>query len=92
MARADECHRARRRTESARIAEFGGDRRRGEIVDPTKAAQPLDPGSQRLEGQQSPQIVFHRAQPHDRFVDVRRDALWGCSRGSGHVCARSHVS
>lgn len=47
-----ERHGARRRGESARIAQFGGDRQRGEIVDPSETAQALDSRPQRLEVEQ----------------------------------------
>ena len=46
---ADKRHQARRGGEAPGIAEFGGDRQCGEIVDPSETPQALDARAQRLE-------------------------------------------
>ena len=64
-----EGHQARGRRETARVAEFGGDGQRGEIVDATEAAQAFDPGTQRREGEQVAQFLVHAVQPRDGLID-----------------------
>src|SRR6187549_1076993 len=68
MLRGDEAHEGHgrgRAAKAARIAELGGDRQRGEIVDAAEAAQALDPGSQRLEIEQRAEVVLDRAETGD---------------------------
>ena len=59
----------RRGGKAARVAEFGGDGERGEIVDAAEAAQALDAGPQRLERQQVAQFGVDGLEPGDGFVD-----------------------
>ena len=57
---ADKGHRPRGGREPPRVAEFGGDGQRGEIVDAAETAQALDAGPQRLQREQVPQIGIDR--------------------------------
>ena len=66
---ADKRHRARRRAKSARVAEFGGDGERREVVDPAKTPEAFDAGPERLERQQAAQILFDGAEARHGFVD-----------------------
>ena len=66
---ADEGHRARRRAEPARIAEFGGDRQGSEIVYAAKTPQSTHPRSQRLKVDEGSQVLFHTAEAGDGFVN-----------------------
>src|SRR2546430_7082940 len=56
----DEAHEARGGGKAARVAEFGGDGQRGEIVDTAEAAQAFDTGFGRIEREQVPQVRVDR--------------------------------
>ena len=51
------------RREAAGVAEFGRNGERGEIVDAAEAAQALDAGAERLEGEQIAQLDIDGLQP-----------------------------
>jgi hypothetical protein len=66
---AGERHGARGRGKATRVAEFRGDRERGEIIDAAEAAQPLDARPQGLELEEGPQIRFDVPEAGARFID-----------------------
>ena len=66
---AGEGHETRCIREAAGVAEFGGDREGGEIVDAAETAQPLDPRAQGLDGQQIPEFELDGVQTGDGFIN-----------------------
>ena len=64
-----EGHQTGRSGKAARVAEFGGDGERGEIVDAAEAAQPFDAGPQGLDGEQVAQFEVDGVQAGDGLVD-----------------------
>ena len=78
------------RSRSAGIAELGGDREGGQVVDAAEAAQAFHARAQRLEVEQGAQILLDGAQPRDGFIDRAEIGAMGLvEAGNGHVWARS---
>ncbi len=93
-------HRARGRGEAARIAQFGGNRQRGEIIDPAETPEPFDARPQGLERVRSPRSSSSGAQPRDRFIDgaqvggvglVERLATATAAHAARRSCAFDHA-
>ena len=55
--------------EAARIAKFGGDGERGQIVDAAEAAQALDARPQRVDGEEVAQLRIDGLESCDAFID-----------------------
>jgi hypothetical protein len=66
---ADEGHEPGCSRKATRVAEFGGDGERGQVVDPAEAAKSLDARAERLESEERPQVLFDGVEPCDRFID-----------------------
>jgi len=57
-------------------AEFGRNCQRRQLIDPSETPQPFDARPQRLEGEESSQIIFHGAQSDDRLVNRAKGTAW----------------
>jgi len=66
---ADKRHRARGGRKPARVAEFGGDGERRQVVDAAEATQSLNARAERFEIEQGPQVLLDGPQAGDRFLD-----------------------
>ena len=62
-------HHARRRRKAARVAQFGGDGQRGEVVDAAEAAQAFHTPAQRLQREELTQVRVDGLEARKRIVD-----------------------
>ena len=78
---ADERHGARGGGETTGVAEFGGDRERGQVIDAAEAAQALHAGAQGLEVQERTALGFDVPEPGEYFIDRTQVGVMGLIQG-----------